>query len=236
VPQGQPVPQGLNSCVGITKDTERLACFDREMARPDAPAQPAAASTAGAAAATSAVAASKPVPVTAGTGAVSPPSAPASPATTGAPGPTGAPTAIVPAAAGSPAPASTAVVGAGAVGAATGVAAAAAAAGAPGSAGVPLTPEQKMGLSPDGVHKLEAKQGVKSTEAKSLSAHITSVSRSAAGRQVFTLDNGQVWRQAETRSGFEVAPGDAVTVSSGAMGSFWLATSKHNWTRVERIP
>jgi hypothetical protein len=93
-----------------------------------------------------------------------------------------------------------------------------------------------MGLSGDAVHRLEAKQGIKSTEVKSLSAHITDVSRNGAGRQVFTLDNGQVWRQSETRASFEVRPGDAVTVSSGAMGSFWLVTSKHNWTRVERVP
>jgi hypothetical protein len=33
-----------------------------------------------------------------------------------------------------------------------------------------------------------------------------------------------------------VGPGDVATISSGVLGSFWLATSKHNWTRVERIP
>jgi tRNA-dihydrouridine synthase len=52
---------------------------------------------------------------------------------------------------------------------------------------------------------------------------------------VVTLDNGQVWRQAETRASFEAHAGDAVTVSSGAIGSFWLATDVHNRTRVERI-
>jgi len=106
----------------------------------------------------------------------------------------------------------------------------------PGSAAPPLSPEQKLGLTPEGLRKLEAKQGVKPPEVKGLTAHISSVSRGAAGRMVFTLDNGQSWRQAETRSSFEAAPGDIATISSGALGSFFLATGKHNWTRVERIP
>jgi hypothetical protein len=101
-----------------------------------------------------------------------------------------------------------------------------------------LTPEQKLGLSPEGVRKLEAKQGVKmAPEVKNLTAHIASVSRTASGRMVMTLDNGQVWRQSESRSTFEAPqPGELATISHGALGSFWLATGKHNWTRVERIP
>jgi hypothetical protein len=53
---------------------------------------------------------------------------------------------------------------------------------------------------------------------------------------VFTLDNGQVWRQSETRASFEARTGDAVKISRGGMGSFWLSTDTHNWTRVERVP
>jgi hypothetical protein len=115
-------------------------------------------------------------------------------------------------------------------------AAAADAAPAPTGAAPPLSPEQKLGLSPEGLRKLEAKQGVKPPEVKGLTAHISSVSRGASGRMVFALDNGQTWRQAETRSSFEAAPGDIATISSGALGSFFLATGKHNWIRVERIP
>ncbi len=115
-------------------------------------------------------------------------------------------------------------------------AAAAVASSAPGAAAapVPLTPEQKLGLSQASISKLEAKHGINDPIAKGLTAHIASVSRNAAGREVFSLDNGQVWRQSETRT-FEAVPGDTVSISSGAMGSFWMATSKHNWTRVERI-
>ena len=102
---------------------------------------------------------------------------------------------------------------------------------------VSLTPERTFGLSGDQIVQLEARQGGGTPPAKlkSLTAQIASVSHNAEGRWVFTLDNGQVWRQTETRS-FEASPGAAVRISSGAMGSFWIETSKHNWTRVERVP
>jgi hypothetical protein len=98
-----------------------------------------------------------------------------------------------------------------------------------------LTPERTFGLSGDQILQLEARQGgTPPAKLKSLTAQIASVSHNAEGRWVFTLDNGQVWRQTETRS-FEASPGAAVRISSGAMGSFWIETSKHNWTRVERV-
>jgi hypothetical protein len=106
---------------------------------------------------------------------------------------------------------------------------------AAGTAQAPLSPEQRFGLSLEGLRKLESREGIKSAELKRLDAHVKSVYHNAAGRQVFTLDNGQVWRQAETKPDFEAGPGAAVTISSGALGSYWLQTSKHNWTRVERV-
>jgi hypothetical protein len=96
-----------------------------------------------------------------------------------------------------------------------------------------------MGLSTEGVHQLEAKKGINSAEAKSpqeLTAHLANVSRNSAGREVFTLDNGQVWRQSETRTSFEAHAGEAVKITPGALGSFWLSTDTHNQTRVERVP
>jgi outer membrane autotransporter protein len=102
-----------------------------------------------------------------------------------------------------------------------------------------LTPEDKLGLSAEGIRKLEGERGIKSADvkpAKELTAHIANVSHNAAGRAVVTLDNGQVWRQSETRSSFEARAGDTAKITPGAMGSFWLSTSTHNSTRVERLP
>lgn len=119
-----------------------------------------------------------------------------------------------------------------------------ASAAAPAAGAATLTPEEKFGLSGEGVRKLEGGEGAKAakdtslkdTSLKELDAHIAGVSRNAAGRTVLTLDNGQVWRQSETRSRFEAHAGDAVKITPGALGSYWLSTNTNNWTRVERLP
>jgi len=197
----QPVPAALEACARLPQDSERLACFDREVA----------AASGNASTGTTPAAATPPAPV----------------AQTAAPANS---VAASPPAAAAPAAASAAATGA--VSASPSVTPSAAAGTAPGA----LTPEQKLGLSLEGIRNVEARQGIKSEELKELSAHIVSVSRNAAGRQVFTLDNGQVWRQSETRPTFVAGAGDAISITHGAFGSFWLATSKHNWTRVERLP
>jgi hypothetical protein len=68
-----------------------------------------------------------------------------------------------------------------------------------------------------------------------LHAHIVSVSRSATDRQVFVLDNAQTWQQIELDPDFAVSTGQEVTISKGALGSFWLAIDSHHATRVKRI-
>lgn len=229
----QPLPQTLYSCAGISRDADRLACYDREIAAlTHNSAIPAGGdSTAGPAVAAAVAASAPPARV----GVEAPKTAPAA-------GSTAVSTAAVPSPmpvlASAPAGAATQVAAGAVAGAGTAAAAGAAAGTATGSAGVTttLTPEQAFGLTPDKVRKLEAKQGIQPNEVKTMSAHITDVSRGASGRQVFKLDNGQVWRQSETRARFEAVPGEAVTISHGAMGSFWLATNNHNWTRVERVP
>ncbi len=174
--RAQPVPSALHACKSITSDKERLACFDRELARLDSAAAnttntPSRASNANAAG----------IPASSGSN----------------------PTSV----AANPTP--------------------------PANASLP--PEQTFGLSSDRIRALEANRaGTKLTKLKSLTAQIASVSHDPAGHWVFKLDTGQVWRQSETRS-FEATPGVEVKISSGAMGSFWLATGPHNWTRVERV-
>jgi hypothetical protein len=167
----QAVPSSLHDCVSITSDKQRLACFDREMAKLDSTETKHGAPASG-------------------------------DGKTNTQASTGNPTSGVKAT-------------------------------APSAAS--LTPERTFGLSGDQILQLEARQGGTPTaKLKSLTAQIASVSHNAEGRWVLTLDNGQVWRQTETRS-FEASPGAAVRISSGAMGSFWIETSKHNWTRVERV-
>jgi hypothetical protein len=88
------------------------------------------------------------------------------------------------------------------------------------------TPEEEFGLS--------STQVLGPTPTR-LHAHIVSVSRSA-DRQVFVLDNAQTWQQIELDPDFAVRMGQEVTISKGALGSFWLAIDSHRATRVKRIP
>jgi hypothetical protein len=139
------LPDSLRSCVKIAGDTERLACFDREIARlPSSAAKPG------------------------------------------------------------------------------------------GTAAIALSPEQKLGLSSSRVQQLESpsSQAPPPTE---LHAHILSTSLAADGLQNFVLDNAQVWHQTVPKSDLLVRQGDAVTISAGALGSFWLSTDKHHSVRVKRV-
>lgn len=177
--QAAPVPGSLHACVSVTADKERLACFDREMAKLDS------AQTNQAAAAV----------------------APAPRVAAAASAPTAAPTPSPPPAANTtPPPVKQ------------------------------LAPEQAFGLSGNQARALEARQqGVPlPARLKNITAQIASASLNSEGHWVITLDNGQVWRQSETRS-FEATPGATVKISSGSMGSFWIETNRHNWTRVDRV-
>ena len=61
-------------------------------------------------------------------------------------------------------------------------------------------------------------------EVTEIGARVSKFSRTALGRAIFTLDNGQVWTQIEGDS-YEVRdakPGDEVTVEKAFMGSYSL--------------
>jgi hypothetical protein len=55
----------------------------------------------------------------------------------------------------------------------------------------------------------------------------------STGGFIVTLDNGQVWRQTELKSGLTPRVGDKVTIESGALGSFRLVKGRIA-TRVRR--
>jgi hypothetical protein len=72
-------------------------------------------------------------------------------------------------------------------------------------------------------------------ENESLSGKIAALQEAPRGEYVFTLDNGQIWIQAELRSNIRFEVGDAVQIEHGAMSSLWLAADHHRKTRVKRI-
>jgi hypothetical protein len=100
------------------------------------------------------------------------------------------------------------------------------------SAAKELTPEQRMGLTPGKIVKLQG--SARAPELKELTAKIQAVVLNSAGREVFTLDNGQVWRQVEPDSSFTVPPGSTVRITRGALGSYFMSVGEHLSTRVSR--
>jgi hypothetical protein len=113
----------------------------------------------------------------------------------------------------------------------------------PSSAGAPvvarnppplpeLTPEQAMGLTPAKI--LELQGGPSATKLNKLSVKIEGVWINSAKREVFRLENGQVWSQVEPDANFTVQPGDTVVITRGALDSFFMSANTHMNTRVRR--
>jgi len=64
---------------------------------------------------------------------------------------------------------------------------------------------------------------------------ISALRQEAYGNYVFTLDNGQIWKQAEPEFTMHFSVGDAVQIEHGTLGSLWLSASHQRRTRVTRI-
>jgi hypothetical protein len=72
-------------------------------------------------------------------------------------------------------------------------------------------------------------------QSEAITGKIVALREGAQGRLIFTLDNGQVWAQTESRPSISFAVGDAVRLEHGAMSSLWLAADRDRKTRVKRI-
>jgi hypothetical protein len=107
------------------------------------------------------------------------------------------------------------------------------------SAAVPPVPvlnsQQQFGLPERQVAAHEVAAGTRSADASSIEAHILRLAPAADGRVVFTLDNGQVWRQLVLEGDLLAKPGDVVTLSRGFLGSFWLQLPNGRGCKVSRL-
>jgi hypothetical protein len=68
-----------------------------------------------------------------------------------------------------------------------------------------------------------------------LAGKISGLRQAPDGEWIFTLDNRQVWVQAEARPNIQFALGENVHIEHGAMGSLWLVADKHRKVRVKRL-
>lgn len=70
---------------------------------------------------------------------------------------------------------------------------------------------------------------------EALSGRIASLRQAPHGEWIFTLDNHQVWEQAEARRSIQFQVGETVHIEHGAMSSLWLAADNNRKVRVNRI-
>ncbi len=68
-----------------------------------------------------------------------------------------------------------------------------------------------------------------------LGGKIAGLSQAPHGEWTFTLDNRQVWIEAEPRANVNFAVGEDVHIEHGAMGSLWLVADQHRKVRVKRV-
>lgn len=69
-----------------------------------------------------------------------------------------------------------------------------------------------------------------------ITATVSAAEKNGNGAWRVSLDNGQVWLQsADIGKSISIKPGDAVTISRGTMGSFFLETPSGRGLRVKRV-
>lgn len=98
-----------------------------------------------------------------------------------------------------------------------------------------LNPRQTFGLAPMQVVAREAAAERLPRQLDRLSAHIAALGKAPDGRELFTLDNHQVWAQLVPDGDVPAKVGDEVTISRGWLGSYWLSLQSHRGCKVTRI-
>jgi len=90
-------------------------------------------------------------------------------------------------------------------------------------------------LSAGAIAAKERAAGTRPAETTKIDARITGLQLNATGRVVFTLDNGQVWRQLLVEADMLAKLGDAVTISRGWLDSYWLQLRSGRGCKVVRV-
>jgi hypothetical protein len=98
-----------------------------------------------------------------------------------------------------------------------------------------LNPEQKFGMSEGAISAREVAAGTRAVDLARIESHITALSASADAPIVFTLDNGQVWKQLKHGDEMLAKIGDGVTISRGLLGSYWLQLQSGRGCKVTRV-
>lgn len=104
------------------------------------------------------------------------------------------------------------------------------------SAAEALNPSETFGLAPMAVATRAEAAAHVSRQLDSLPARISSVTKAADGREIFTLDNHQVWVQMLADGNWlDAKAGEQVKISRGWLGSYSLSLPSHRGFKVTRV-
>ncbi|HEX8782649.1 MAG TPA: hypothetical protein VF764_04710 [Steroidobacteraceae bacterium] len=99
---------------------------------------------------------------------------------------------------------------------------------------LPQVEADRIGMTADIERKREP-AAVQPAKAEVLTGKISALRQAPHGERIFTLDNRQVWIEAEARPKIQFAAGEEVRIEHGAMSSLWLVAAKHREVRVTRL-
>ena len=99
-----------------------------------------------------------------------------------------------------------------------------------------LNPRETFGLAPLQVAARAEAAAHAPRPLDSLATRISSVARAADGREIFTLDNHQVWVQLLADGDWlNARTGEQVTISRGWLNSYWLRLPSRRGFKVARV-
>ncbi|HEY1314991.1 MAG TPA: hypothetical protein VGE92_14015 [Steroidobacteraceae bacterium] len=99
---------------------------------------------------------------------------------------------------------------------------------------LPQVEADRFGMTAEIEHKRDP-QAVPQAKDEVLSGKISGLRQASQDQLIFTLDNGQVWIQTETRPNVQFALSEDVHIEHGSMSSLWLVADKHRKVRVKRL-
>ena len=99
---------------------------------------------------------------------------------------------------------------------------------------LPQIQADRIGLTAD-IKRQRDPVAVQEAKHETLSGKIVGLRQAPRGEYIFTLDDQQVWIQAEAKPNIVFAVGEAVRIEHGAMSSLWLVADKNRKVRVKRL-
>ena len=99
---------------------------------------------------------------------------------------------------------------------------------------LPQVEADRFGMTAD-IERKRDPVAVQQAKDAVLGGKIAGLSQAPHGEWTFTLDNRQVWIEAEPRPNVNFAVGEDVHIEHGAMSSLWLVADQHRKVRVKRL-